>query len=73
MTSIRITIREDDKAIDFIRFLSEIDFLEIHIEEQTSETPTESKSALNQLCGLWRDRNITLESLREHAWGRGIQ
>jgi len=71
MTSIRITIREDDKAKDLIRFLSDIDFLEIQVEEHTDVVATESLDALRQICGLWKDRTVSLESIRESAWGRG--
>ena len=73
MTSIRITIREDDKAKDLIGFLSDIDFLEIQVEEHTGIADTESVESLKKICGLWKDRSVTLESIRKNAWGRGVQ
>ena len=71
MTSIRIIIKEDDKAKDLIRFLSDIDFLEIQVEENTETVNTQGIDALMSICGIWRDRNITLDSIRTQAWTRG--
>ena len=71
MTSIRITIKEDDKAKDLIRFLSDIDFLEIQVEENTEVGNTKGIDALQSICGIWRDRNIDLDSIRKEAWTRG--
>ena len=73
MTSIRITVKEDDKAEDLIRFLSDIDFLEIQVEEHANTVPAKSVDALGEICGLWRGRTVSLESIRKNAWGRGAQ
>ena len=71
MTSIRITIREDDKAKDLIRFLSGIDFLDIQVEEDTETVDSKGIDALKSICGLWKGRSITLDSIRNKAWARG--
>ena len=71
MTSIRITIKEDDKAKDLIRFLSGIDFLDIQVEENTETVDSKGIDALRSICGLWKGRNITLDSIRKKAWARG--
>ena len=71
MTSIRITIREDDKARDLIRFLRDIDFLDVQVDENADAVNTRGVDALKSLCGIWRDRDITLESLRKKAWAQG--
>ena len=68
MTSIRITIKEDDKAKDLIRFLSDIDFLDIQVEENTETVDAKGVDALKSICGIWKDRNITLSSIRMKAW-----
>jgi len=71
MTSIKITIKEDDKAQDLIRFLSDIDYLDIQVEKDTEAEDTKSVEALGLICGMWRDRDITLDSIRKKAWVRG--
>ena len=73
MTSIRVTINEDDKAKDLIRFLSGIDFLDIQVEENTGAVDAKGIDALKSICGLWKDRNISLDSIRKKAWAHGGQ
>ena len=72
MTSIRVLIKEDDKARDFIRFLRDIDFLDIQIENQTEPLGSKGVDALQSICGLWKGRDITLDSIRNKAWARGV-
>ena len=71
MTSIRITIREDAKAKDLIRFLRGIDFLDIQVEENTEAVDSKGLDALKSICGLWKGRSITFDSIRNKAWARG--
>jgi len=71
MTSIRIIIKEDNKAKDFIRFLRDIDFLDIQVEENTETGDAKGLDALKSICGLWKGRSITLDSIRNKAWARG--
>jgi len=73
MTSIRITIKEDDKAKDLIRFLSDIDFLDIQVEENTETVDAKGIDALKSICGIWKDRSISLDSIRKRAWAHGEQ
>ena len=71
MTSIKITIKEDDKARDLIRFLSDIDYLDIQVEKHADAEDNNSTKALGLIFGMWKDRDITLESIRKKAWSRG--
>jgi len=73
MTSIKITIKEDDKARDLIRFLSDIDYLDIQVEKNADSENTNGIEALELICGMWKDRDISLESIRKKAWDRGAQ
>jgi hypothetical protein len=73
MTSIKITIKEDDKARDFIRFISDIDYLDIQVERDVDAEDPNGIEALGLICGMWKDRDITLESIRKKAWVRGAQ
>jgi len=71
VTSIRIIINEDNKAKDFIRFLRDIDFLDFQVEENTETVDSKGIDALKSICGLWKGRSITLDSIRKKAWDQG--
>lgn len=58
-----IDIQDDKKANGLLAFLKEIPF--VRIEKKVS---ARKKTKLDELFGLWRNRNITKESLREKAW-----
>jgi len=45
------------------------DGLEIITDIQKNiSTPTESKNKFSEFAGIWKDRDITQESIREQAW-----
>ena len=45
------------------------DGLEIITDTQkTISTPTEPKNRFSEFAGIWKDRDITQESIRQQAW-----
>jgi len=45
------------------------DGLEIITDIQKNiSTPTKSKNEFSKFAGIWKDRDITQESIREQAW-----
>ncbi|HHT9138485.1 MAG TPA: hypothetical protein ACFYEK_14735 [Candidatus Wunengus sp. YC60] len=58
-----IDIQDDKKANDLLAFLKEIPFVRIEKKVEARKTPN-----LDEIFGLWRNRDITKESLREKAW-----
>jgi len=45
------------------------DGLEIITDIQKNiSTPTKSKNKFSEFSGIWKDRDITQESIREQAW-----
>jgi hypothetical protein len=45
------------------------DGLEIITDIQKNiSTPTESKNKFSEFAGIWKDRDITQESIRKQAW-----
>jgi len=45
------------------------DGLEIITDIQKNiSTPTEAKNKFSEFAGIWKDRDITQESIREQAW-----
>lgn len=67
MTSLLINIKDDSKTEDVIRFLKDIDFLEI-IEQNDVSTEKNNKNTLSDAFGIWSKKNITLDEIREKAW-----
>ena len=39
----------------------------LNIQKNIS-TPTEPKNRFSELAGIWKDRNITQESIRKQGW-----
>ncbi len=70
MKKITLNIKDESKLDIFIRFLREINFIEISkIEKSTNDFETKS---FNYLFGIWKNRSISLSDIREKAWGRSL-
>ena len=59
-----ININDESKAHHFISFLKDIPFIEI---QENFDASTE-KSKLDELFGIWKDYDITLDDIRNKAW-----
>ncbi len=74
MKSIVIRIEEDEKANDLIRFLKDINYIDVEEENDLSINHETDFESLGRLAGLWRGRDITLSDLRKGAWAnRGVK
>jgi hypothetical protein len=63
MTTITLKIKDDSKANDVLRFLRDIDFLEI---EESSSSKTKSKESLHSFPGIdlgWSKGSMTREEM----------
>ncbi|MBN2444040.1 MAG: hypothetical protein JXJ04_21940 [Spirochaetales bacterium] len=60
-----IIIKDNSKASHFIKFLKDIPFIEI--EENIKK---ESPQSIMDLYGIWENSDITIDKIREKAWGR---
>ena len=67
MTSILVRVKDDRKVVGLIRFLRDMDFLDVKVES-TSGSITLKTKILNQAVGIWKNKNISLNSLRQKAW-----
>lgn len=72
MTRIQIKIKEPDKAVIVFNLLKELPFVDIEKNEDEKEVSVVSKNkgSLEDLFGLWENRNISFRELRENAWAR---
>ena len=78
MTQYVITIQENQAGLSFIEFVRNLNFI-INIEpvqdKKHAKTETEKiiplpkkNGNINELFGIWKDRNINLEQIRAKAW-----
>lgn len=68
MKQLIVHIRDQEKAETLSKILTALDFVDSVeiIEDQT--TLSDNEQDFFALAGLWEDRNITPESIREAAW-----
>lgn len=80
MEHIVVQVRDKDKAKILLELLSALDFVDSVQAGHTAEvdttlltspipTPAEAQDFF-ALAGLWQDRPISLESIRQQAWPR---
>jgi flagellar biosynthesis chaperone FliJ len=67
MTRILVRVKDDRKVVGLVRFLRDMDFLDVKVES-TSGSITLKTKILNQAVGIWKNKNISLNSLRQKAW-----
>ena len=78
MEQIIIQVRDKETAVTLKKLLSTLDYIEsIHSESEPAE-PSEDSSDIQSddffaTAGMWQDRDVTLDSLRQKAWPRQIK
>ena len=73
MERIIVQVRDKEKAKMLLEFLAALDFVDlVKGSEAAEEGPTEREEPLDffSLAGLWKDREVNLDSLRQKAWPR---
>jgi hypothetical protein len=65
-----LTIKDTSKKELLLRFLNEINF--IHIEVETKKFSAKPNTKFKELFGIWKNRDITLEQIRDKAWKRTL-
>jgi len=75
MEQIIVQIRDKEKAKVLFELLTALDFVDSVKTSQTEEvegdtTFEEEMSDFFSLAGIWQDREVTLESIRQKAWPR---
>jgi hypothetical protein len=72
MTRLHINIKDSKKAVIIIDLLKELPFVEIEsstIDKKNDPAGKKTKS-LEDLFGLWKNKDISLLKIREKAWAR---
>lgn len=73
MMEIIIRVRDEHKAQLLREILASLDFVDAidsRKEEATETTPEKEEANFFALAGLWAERDIDLESIRQQAWPR---
>ena len=68
MTNILVQVKDDRKAHDLIRFLKDIDYLDVVVQKEAVGDESARDSDLRKAFGIWADKDISLGSIREKAW-----
>ncbi len=72
MDTITLKIKNKRKLNHFLAFLKDLDFVEVlqdPLSVERNEAATDEDNFF-ALAGMWEDRDITAEELREKAWPR---
>ncbi len=75
MEQIVIQVRDKEKAKVLFELLTALDFVDSVKTSEAEEverkaTVREEAADFFALAGLWQDREVTLESIRQKAWPR---
>jgi hypothetical protein len=78
MEQIVVKVRDKEKAKALFELLASLDFVDsvkTGEAEEVNSNSTANEESLDffSLAGLWQDREITLESIRQKAWPRQHQ
>jgi len=79
MEQIEVQLQDRGKAkilIEFLKVLDFVDSVKITTDYECSNTMTELSGTeidFFALAGLWSDRDISMESIRQQAWPRQLQ
>jgi hypothetical protein len=64
---ITLDIKNESKKESFLNFLSTLDYIEIKSQEEEKK-PKSKKDKFSEFAGLWENKNIDLQTIREKAW-----
>ena len=75
MTRLHIRIKDSKKAVIVINLLKELPFVEIEGDTiDKIDDPVKKKAkSLEDLFGLWENKDISLLKIRKKAWDRGAR
>ena len=65
MHTMTLKIKDEKNFIHFLNLLKHIDFIEI--EDQSLERKY-NETLLDEMAGLWKGRDISLNTIRKVAW-----
>ena len=67
MSVVVLNIKNEEKGKFLLEFLKQVEFIDIK-ELSHKKTEKKEKNSFRELFGIWKDRNISLETIRKKAW-----
>lgn len=68
MQTLRITVDNDKTKQLLLKILHTMDGVQVKETRQVEHR--NAGNALQQLCGIWKDRDISIDDIRKNAWKR---
>ena len=66
-----LDIKNESMKDRFLNFISTLDYVDIKsnsMDLDISNDKSPKKDTIDQFAGMWKDRDITIKSIREEAW-----
>ena len=71
MVLITLDIKNESMKDNFLNFIKTLDYVEIKEDERIETIPNKTnKDKFSQFAGMWENRDITIDSIRDKAWER---
>jgi hypothetical protein len=69
MEELIVKVKDKDKAQMLLQMLSALDFVD-SVKVLSAQTTTQSneEEEFFDIAGIWQDRDITIDSVRQQAW-----
>ena len=71
MQALRVTVDDDKTKMILLKMLRTMEG--VHVKEIRQTENRNAGNALQQLSGIWKDRDISIEKVREKAWERAAK
>jgi hypothetical protein len=71
MQTLRVTVNDDRTKQLLLRMLGTMDGVQVKETRQVGQR--NAGNALLQLCGIWKDRDISIDDIRKKAWKRATK
>ncbi len=74
MEQLIVRVADKQKAEMLSKILSALDFVNsVELMEDKTTTPNNNEQDFFALAGLWENRNVTTESIRQEAWREDVK
>lgn len=67
MSVVVLNIKNEEKGKFLLDFLKQIEFIDVE-ESPAAKIKTKEEESFRELFGIWKDRDIDLETIRKKAW-----
>lgn len=64
-----LDIKNESKIDSFLNFIKTLDYVDIKLDKKEFKK-IDKNNTIKDFSGLWKDRDIDIDTLREKAWRR---